>query len=232
MQDFSLPQINGSSLAKRAGKSLCIADKTHYHIVDLHAMTTFPLLPISQAPDPAPFEVKPSITVVGPNEFLLLSWTGTSTLGLFVTGNGDPVRGTLEWSNHPEAICEFIGVYGIGSLYSHYGELQGLDYPYVTSLLPNDTIQVHSIETQTVIQVISAASHSTPISTSPLSSPTFSPTHHRRSSSTSSKGVRVDLLPPPSRRVVDLISTSGGYAVPSTQNLDKMRKFPVPLLRS
>ena len=69
-------------------------------------MSTFPLLPISQAE--APFEVKPSITVVGPNEFLILSWTGTSTLGLFVTGNGDPVRGTLEWSSHPEAICEWL----------------------------------------------------------------------------------------------------------------------------
>jgi hypothetical protein len=102
-----VPQISGALLAKRAGKTLCIADKTHYHIVDLQAMAAFPLLPISQALDPAPFEVKPSITVVGPSEFLLLSWTGASTLGLFVTGNGDPVRGTLEWSSHPEAICEF-----------------------------------------------------------------------------------------------------------------------------
>ena len=101
-----MPQISGALLAKRAGKTLCIADKAHYHIVDLKAMAAFPLLPISQAVDPAPFEVKPSITVVGPSEFLLLSWTGTSTLGLFVTGNGDPVRGTLEWSSHPEAICE------------------------------------------------------------------------------------------------------------------------------
>ena len=106
-----VPQISGALLAKRAGKTLCIADKAHYHIVDLKAMAAFPLLPISQAVDPAPFEVKPSITVVGPSEFLLLSWTGTSTLGLFVTGNGDPVRGTLEWSSHPEAICELtVGI--------------------------------------------------------------------------------------------------------------------------
>jgi hypothetical protein len=71
-------------------------------------MSAFPLLPISQAQGPAPFDVKPSITVVGSSEFLLLSWTGASTLGLFVTGNGDPVRGTLEWLSHPEAICEFV----------------------------------------------------------------------------------------------------------------------------
>lgn len=106
IQDVALPQLDGASVAKRAGKTLCIADKTQYSIVDLQGMSAFALLPISQARDPAPFEVKPSITVVGPSEFLLLSWTGTSTLGLFVTGNGDPVRGTLEWSVHPEAICE------------------------------------------------------------------------------------------------------------------------------
>jgi hypothetical protein len=43
--------------------------------------------------------------VISENEFLILSWTGTSTLGLFITADGDPVRGTLEWSSHPEAIC-------------------------------------------------------------------------------------------------------------------------------
>jgi len=93
-------------VAKRVGKSLCIADKTIYHMVDLHAMSIFQLLPVSQAVDPVSFEVKPSITVISPNEFLILSWTGASTLGVFVTGEGDPVRGTLEWSSHPEAICK------------------------------------------------------------------------------------------------------------------------------
>jgi hypothetical protein len=32
--------------------------------------------------------------------------------------------------------------------------LKGLDYPYVNSLLPNETIQVHSVETQAIIQVL------------------------------------------------------------------------------
>ena len=31
-----------------------------------------------------------------------------------------------------------------------------LDYPYVTTLLPNNTIEIHSIETQTIAQVIPA----------------------------------------------------------------------------
>lgn len=71
-------------------------------------MSRYQLLPLSQASEPAQFDVKPSITVISPNEFLLLSWTGISTLGLFVTDEGEPVRGTLEWSSHPEAICLLI----------------------------------------------------------------------------------------------------------------------------
>ena len=31
-----------------------------------------------------------------------------------------------------------------------------LDYPFVTTLLPNNTIEIHNIETQTIVQVISA----------------------------------------------------------------------------
>lgn len=64
------------------------------------------MLPLSQAIDPVPFIVKPSITVIGDNEFLILSWTGASTLGLFLTGEGDPVRGTLEWPSYPDAVCK------------------------------------------------------------------------------------------------------------------------------
>lgn len=94
----------GATLARRIGQSLCIADKEHYNIVDLEGASLFPILPLSQAID-SPVIVKPSITVVGDNEYLILSWTGTSTIGLFITGEGDPVRGTLEWPSHPEAVC-------------------------------------------------------------------------------------------------------------------------------
>ena len=73
-------------------------------MVDLAAASLFQLLPISQAPDPT-VVVKPSITVISENEFLILSWTGASTLGVFITGDGDPVRGTLEWPSHPQAVC-------------------------------------------------------------------------------------------------------------------------------
>lgn len=77
-------------------------------MIDLEAASLFPILPVSQAPDAAP--VKPFILIIGDNELLLLSWTGTSTLGLFVNGDGEPVRGTLEWQMHPKAVGQCLSL--------------------------------------------------------------------------------------------------------------------------
>ncbi|KAK0192609.1 hypothetical protein F5146DRAFT_511043 [Armillaria mellea] len=131
-----IPLPQGAALARRTGQTLCIAGKTEYQIVDLEKASMFGVIPISQALEPPQFPIKPSITVIDVNEFLILSYTGVSTLGLFITSNGDPVRGTLEWPQHPESVC--------------------YDYPYITSLLPNGTIEVHGIETQGIVQVIPA----------------------------------------------------------------------------
>jgi hypothetical protein len=38
----------------------------------------------------------------------------------------------------------------------------GLDYPYVTALLPNDTIEIHNLETQSIVQVLSTPPTSPP----------------------------------------------------------------------
>ena len=82
-------------------------------MIDLQTTSLFPFLPISQAPSeqevseaPQTPIVKPFIIVISGSEFLILSWTGASTLGLFITGEGDPVRGTLEWSSHPISVGE------------------------------------------------------------------------------------------------------------------------------
>ncbi|KAF8813154.1 hypothetical protein BYT27DRAFT_7271330 [Phlegmacium glaucopus] len=202
LKEIPLPE--GATLARRTGRSLCIADQTNYNLVDLEAASLFPILPLSQAYD-EPFVVKPSITVIGPNEFLILSWTGTSTLGLFVTADGDPVRGTLQWPSHPRAIC--------------------LDYPYITSLLPNNTIEIHSVETQAIVQVIGAPPLS-PATSPKTTSPVRRTTAHSRASSTVSGG-NVD-----SSERMNLVASIGGYLVPSTQRSDKMRTVPVKLLRS
>jgi len=80
----------------------------------------------------------------------------------------------------------------------------GLDFPYVTTLLPNNTIEVHSIETMEVVHVIPAA-HLTPSAT-PLP----------RSQATDR---------------ISLVSCLNGYLVPSTQRSDKMRLMAVQLVR-
>lgn len=103
-QDIPLP--SRATLARRTGKYLCVADQQFYNMIDLEAASLFPLLPLSQAEGSGP--VKPFIIVISDNEFLILSWTGASTLGLFITGDGDPVRGTLEWPTHPKAVGKLL----------------------------------------------------------------------------------------------------------------------------
>lgn len=105
-QDIPLPQGSSAVLGRRTGRYLCYADHENYNIVDLEKAELFPILPISQAPAGDKTKVKPLITVISDNEFLILSWTGASTLGLFITGSGDPVRGTLQWDTYPLGICE------------------------------------------------------------------------------------------------------------------------------
>jgi hypothetical protein len=80
----------------------------------------------------------------------------------------------------------------------------GLDYPYITTLLPNNTIEIHSVETQAIVQVVPALP----------SSPSTSPTPQGRLS-----------------QRLRLSASSGGYLVPSTQRSDKMKMMSVPLVR-
>ncbi|TFK38020.1 hypothetical protein BDQ12DRAFT_684517 [Crucibulum laeve] len=136
-----IPLPNGGTHAKRNKQTLCVADKQYYNMVDLEGTLLFPLLPLSQSVDPLPFEVKPHIMVID-DDFLLTSWTGTNTLGLFVTPDGDPVRGTLEWVSYPDSIT--------------------LDYPYINTLLPNGEILIHHAETQALIQTIYPGSETDP----------------------------------------------------------------------
>jgi hypothetical protein len=105
-QDLPLPQGASVTLARRAGKYMCFADRENYNVIDLEQASLIPLLPISQAPDSG-VVIQPSITIVGVDEFLIISWTGVSALGVFITGRGDPVRGTLEWPAYPETVCEY-----------------------------------------------------------------------------------------------------------------------------
>ena len=102
LQEVPLP--SGGFFARRTGQWLCLADKESYNVINLETATMIAVLPVSQAQDG--LQIKPSITVISDNEFLIDSWTGASSLGLFITGEGEPVRGTLEWPAHPDSISE------------------------------------------------------------------------------------------------------------------------------
>ncbi|KAF4564585.1 hypothetical protein EYR40_010751 [Pleurotus pulmonarius] len=127
-------------LARRFGRALCVADQHTYSIVDLEDASIFPLMPICQTESAT--QLRPSINVVADNEFLITSFAEGGTLGVFITGDGIPIRGTLQWPSYPRSVC--------------------LDYPYVASLLPNDTIEIHNVDTQSIAQVIPAPSDSSP----------------------------------------------------------------------
>ncbi|KAF9191856.1 hypothetical protein BGZ51_006576 [Haplosporangium sp. Z 767] len=80
--------------------------------------------------------LKPACIAIAENEFLLASATssGQTAIGVFCTGTGDPVRGTLNWSSYPRAL--------------------GVEFPYVAAILRNNTIEIHNILDQRLIQII------------------------------------------------------------------------------
>ncbi|KAI7898930.1 uncharacterized protein BX663DRAFT_442122, partial [Cokeromyces recurvatus] len=59
---------------------------------------------------------------------------GEGTIGIFVNASGDAIRGTLQWSDYPQHIS--------------------VDYPYTTALLGNNTIEIHNIIDQKLVQTI------------------------------------------------------------------------------
>lgn len=63
------------------------------------------MMPLSQA---GVTLAKPIITVIGSNEFLIVSDLDDRGLAIFISGSGDPVRGTFEYSKYPVAVCESL----------------------------------------------------------------------------------------------------------------------------
>lgn len=62
-----------------------------------------PVMPHTHAGE-AP--AKPIITAIGSDEFLVVSAVEDRGLAVFISGRGDPVRGTFEYSNYPVAVCK------------------------------------------------------------------------------------------------------------------------------
>ncbi|GAA5825001.1 hypothetical protein JCM11251_006058 [Rhodosporidiobolus azoricus] len=175
-----LPLRGGALLSLLRHSRICIADAENYSIIDLDAAEALPLLPISQEPHPEPLPPPPSavstssasaaggedtasgavtpppppgapdprhrpaIACVAESEFLIASHTGTTTLGVFVNEGGEPSRGTVEWASNVRSLV--------------------VDPQYTVALLSNNTLEVHSLSSLEIVQVVTLPSSPSPSS--------------------------------------------------------------------
>ncbi len=83
----------------QAGKYICFADLKEYRILNFDNEYTCTLFPYDFK------EFSPITIATVPGEFLLATRTSQGVgIGLFVSLNGDPVRGTLEWPSMPQSL--------------------------------------------------------------------------------------------------------------------------------
>ncbi|KAF9576009.1 transforming growth factor, beta receptor associated protein 1 [Mortierella alpina] len=135
-KELTLP--NGALIVSRWKNFVCFADANDFNLIDCRVGRMIPVLPVVQsASSGANAQVlRPTCIAIAENEFLLASATssGQTAIGIFCTGAGDPVRGTLQWSSYPRAL--------------------GVEFPYVAALLRNNVVEIHNILDQRLIQTI------------------------------------------------------------------------------
>ncbi|RUP14376.1 hypothetical protein BC936DRAFT_139679 [Jimgerdemannia flammicorona] len=137
-----IPLNDGAITITRHSTHLCLADNQLYKIIDPQKGHMTPLVPTPQGAIPTGSiggslsSPKPIVTVVTEGEFLVVGGSGgnNNAIGMFVSFTGDPIRGTLEWSAYPRSI--------------------GVEFPYVAALLRNNTIEVHNVLDQRLLQTI------------------------------------------------------------------------------
>ncbi|KAF9355415.1 hypothetical protein BGX26_006596 [Mortierella sp. AD094] len=126
-RELNLP--NGALVVTRWDNTVCVADGNDFNLIDTRVGRMIPVLPVVQsAPSGSNSMVlKPVCIPIAGDEFLLASATssGQTAIGIFCTGSGEPVRGTLQWSSYPRALA--------------------VEFPYVMALLKGNVIEVHNI---------------------------------------------------------------------------------------
>lgn len=122
---------------------ICLADNHQYKLINLQQSSVTLLIPTPQVPVTSPTLLggsgtqlvpRPLIAVVKKDEFLVVSGNADSQIGIFVNANGDAIRGTLQWSSYPKALV--------------------VEFPYVAALLRNNSIEIHNILDQNLLQTI------------------------------------------------------------------------------
>ncbi|KAG0350422.1 transforming growth factor, beta receptor associated protein 1 [Podila minutissima] len=135
-KELSLP--NGALVVARWKNYICVADANDFKLIDSRIGRMIPVLPVVQSASSGNSAqvIKPVCVAIAENEFLLASATssGQTAIGIFCSGSGDPVRGTLQWSSYPRAL--------------------GVEFPYVAALLKSGNIEIHNILDQKLIQTV------------------------------------------------------------------------------
>ncbi|KAJ3320254.1 transforming growth factor, beta receptor associated protein 1 [Boothiomyces sp. JEL0866] len=125
----NIPMEGGAVMLSQYWGNICAADTKVYNLVSLKSNKINPLFPYDSD------VLEPIVINISENEFLLVTASAQGFgIGVFISSNGDPIRGTLQWPVVPISI-EF-------------------QYPYIISLLKNASIQVHNLETQNLVQSI------------------------------------------------------------------------------
>ncbi|KAK3830887.1 MAG: vacuolar sorting protein 39 domain 2-domain-containing protein [Linnemannia elongata] len=135
-KELDLPK--GALVVTRWKNFICLADAKDFNLIDSRVGRMIPVLPVVQSSNSGSNAqvLKPVCIAITENEFLLASATtsGQTAIGIFCSGAGDPVRGTLQWSSYPRAL--------------------GIEFPYVAALLRGNIIEVHNILDQNLVQTI------------------------------------------------------------------------------
>ncbi|KAF9583577.1 hypothetical protein BGW38_009117, partial [Lunasporangiospora selenospora] len=134
--DLTLP--NGALVVTRWGNYVCVGDNSNFNLIDCRTGRGIPAIQVVQGSSSASSAqiLKPACAAITDNEFLLASATGSgqTAIGIFCSGAGEAVRGTLQWSSYPRALA--------------------VEFPYVAALLRNNSIEIHNIIDQRLVQII------------------------------------------------------------------------------
>jgi hypothetical protein len=129
-QLMELPHNYSNIIKMRCfSNKVCIADNTSYNIYDITNGESISLFSYNQTYG------KPLIDTLDENEFMFVTSTAQGMgLGVFISSKGDATRGTLQWQYYPNSIA--------------------FQYPYMLALMDDNTLAVHNILDQKLIQTI------------------------------------------------------------------------------
>ncbi|KAJ3388102.1 transforming growth factor, beta receptor associated protein 1 [Entophlyctis sp. JEL0112] len=114
---------------QKSGRTILAADANTYKLINERSGVVTPSFPYDRS------VLKPLVCVISNAEFLVALGTPQGIgLGMFVNANGDAIRGTIEWGALPKSVV--------------------FQFPYIIALLRNDTVEVHNIFSQELVETL------------------------------------------------------------------------------